>query len=162
MNNIYKKVTFNNWAIKVCIAWFVIFSLWWIVLHLLNASSGQILIWADLYNFIALFGVIVGLVIARKWGGFKSTLGRATIMFSFGLLCEWFAGTAGAYLVWKVGTVPYPSLSDIGAFGALIFYAIAVIFLAKASGARLSLRSYKGKLIAIIVPAILLSASFAI
>ena len=41
----------------------------------------------------------------------------------------------GSHTMTAVGTVPYPSLSDVGAFGALIFYAIGAIFLAKASGA---------------------------
>ena len=158
----FYETMLRDWRIKVSAVLFFIFSIWWTGLHLLNASSDQFQLWAALYQLTALFGAIAGLIIAKKWGGFKSTMGRATLMFSIGLLCEWFAQVAGSYLVWQVGTVPYPSLSDIGAFGALIFYAIGAIFLAKASGARILLRSYKGKFIAVLVPILFLGASFAI
>lgn len=163
MKGFYKTI-FRDPLFLISSALFVIFFLSWIVLHLLNASpvSVQVQIWTVSYQITAFFGGISGLVIARKWGGFKSTMGRAILMFSVGLLCQNLAQSAGSYLVWTTGTVPYPSLSDVGAFGALIFYAVAVIFLAKASGAHVSLRSYKGKLIAVLVPILFLSASFAI
>lgn len=160
--NSFNKAILRDSRIRISAALFVIFSLWWAGLHLFNASSVQVQIWTALYQLTALFGGVAGLVIARRWGGLKSMMGRAILMFSIGLLCELLAQSAGSYLVWQVGTVPYPSLSDVGAFGALIFYAIGVIFLAKASGARVSLRSYKGKLIAVIIPLLFLGASFAI
>ncbi len=158
----FYKTAIHETTFKVSCLLFLVFSIWWIILHLFDASATQILIWADLYHVTALFGAIAGLVISKKWGGFKSMLGRAIFMFSIGLLCESFAQSAGSYLAWKLGTVPYPSLSDVGAFGALIFYAVAVILLAKASGVHVSLRSYKGKLLAVIIPLLFLGASFAI
>lgn len=160
--NDFYNVVLRDGSFRISSALCIVLLLWWVALQLLNASPFQILIWADLYHVTALFGAIAGLLIARKWGGFKSTMGRATSMFSIGLLCQWFAQVAGIYLVWQTGTVPYPSLSDIGAFGALIFYAIGVIFLAQASGAHVSLRSYKGKFIAVIIPLLFLGASFTI
>ena len=158
----FYKTAIHETSFQISCGLFLIFSLWWAGLHIFDATSAQIQIWAVLYQVTAIFGGIVGLIIARKWGGFKSMLGRAIFMFSIGLLCESFAQSAGSYLAWKLGTVPYPSLSDVGAFGALIFYAIAVILLAKASGVRVSLRSYKGKFIAVLVPVLFLGASFAI
>jgi hypothetical protein len=161
MNSFYKAIREDR-LIKGSVALFLIVSLWWLVLQLTNASDTAVLIWADTYHITAIFGAIAGFAIARRWGGLKSMMGRAIIMFSIGLFCEWFAQVAGVYLVWKVGTVPYPSISDIGAFGAIIFYSVAVIYLAKASGARPSLKSYRGKLIAALVPILFLSSSFAI
>jgi len=123
MKSFYKTAIEDIYFNISCIL-FVVFSIWWIGLHFFNVSPIQIQIWAALYQLTALFGGIVGLFIAKKWGLFKSTMGRAIFMFSIGLLCESFAQSAGSYLVLKLGTVPYPSLSDVGAFGALIFYAI--------------------------------------
>ncbi len=149
---------------RISISIFAVFSIWWIVLQLLQASSTstEVQIWAGLYQITALFGSIAGFTIAKKWGGFHSMMGRAALMFSTGLFFQVIAQSAGTYLAWKVGTVPYPSLSDVGAFGALIFYAAGVIFLAKASGAHVSLRSYKGKFMAIIIPLLFLGSSFAV
>lgn len=157
----FYKVILRDASFKISAGLLSLFTVWWAALHLFDLPYGFTIAWAVSYQITALFGSIVGFLIARKWGGFQSTMGRAILMFSFGLLCQWFAQAAGNYYVWYIGTVPYPSLSDIGAFGALIFYALGVIFLAKTSGAHLSLRSYRGKLIAALVPLLFLSASFA-
>ena len=163
MKSFYKTAV-SNILFKISCILFLVFSVWWIVLQLLHVSSTslEVQIWAGLYQLTALFGSIAGFKIAKKWGGLKSMMGRATLMFSFGLFFEVIAQSAGTYLAWKLGTVPYPSLSDVGAFGALIFYAIGAIFLAKASGAHVLLRNYKGKLIVVLVPLLFLAASFVI
>lgn len=169
MGRFYKAVL-EDISFRVLCAIFLFFLLWrFVLLFLVSASDTDLWVttwysfwWGASYQVIALFGATVGLLITRNWGGFKSTMGRATLMFSIGLLCQWFAQVAGAYLVWQLGTVPYPSLSDIGAFGALIFYAVGAVYLAKASGAHVSLRSYEGKFIAAVVPLFFLTASFAI
>ena len=158
----FYKAVFRDNTFRISAVLFLIYSLWWVTLRFLHPTPTQVLIFADSYHVTALFGAIIGFSIARKWGGFQSMMGRAILMFSAGLLCEWFAQVTGIYLVWQVGTVPYPSLSDVGAVGALIFYAIGSIDLAKASGAHISLRSYSGKLIAALIPLLFLSASFAI
>src|ERR1035437_3968516 len=160
----FSRVVFQDTAFRISCLLFVIFSLWWSYLHLIGASLDQFQSWNGLYQLTALFGGIAGLIVAKKWGGFKSVMGRAAFMFSFGLLFEVIAQSAGYYYAYMstAGTVPYPSLSDVGAFGALIFYAVGVIFLAEASGAHVSLRSYKGKLIAVLLPVLFLSTSFAI
>lgn len=131
-------------------------------MHLTHVAVERFQTWNGLYQLTALFGAVVGLVISKKWGGVKSTMGRAILMFSLGLFFQVIAQSAGYYYTYisALGTVPYPSFSDFGAFGALIFYAIGAIFLAKASGVHISLQSYKGKLIALFVPAVILSVSF--
>lgn len=153
---------FQDTLIRISAALFVFFILWRIEMSIFNASQIEFQIWGVSYQVTALFGAIVGLTVASKWGGFRSTMGRATLMFSLGLFCESFAQTSGSYLAWQLGTVPYPSLSDVGAFGALIFYAIGVTLLARASGAHVSLRNYKGKLLLLLIPFVILGASYAI
>lgn len=166
----FSRALFHDPLFGVCLGLFLLFIVWRIVLiFFVSASDADIWFttwysfwWGGSYQLIALVGAIFGFMVSRKWGGLKSVMGRATFMFSVGLLGQWFAQAAGTYLVWQVGTVPYPSLSDIGAFGAIIFYAIGAVYIAKASGARVSLRSYKGKLIAIIVPILFLIFSFTV
>lgn len=160
----FYKTIFKNALFRISCALFAFFSLWWGYLHITHATLEQFQGWNGLYQLTALFGAISGLIISKKWGGLKSTMGRATLMFSTGLFFQVIAQSAGYYYAYMstAGTVPYPSLSDVGAFGALILYSIGVIFLAKASGAHISLRSYKGKLLAILIPILFLSVSFAI
>lgn len=158
----FYKALLEDRYFRVSFVLFVLFLLWWLALCLTNASSAQYKVWGYVYQITALFGAIVGLVISSKWSGLKSTIGRALLMFSTGLLFEWFAQAAGSFLTWQTGTVPYPSLSDVGAFGAMIFYAIGAIFLAKVSGARVSLRSSLSKIIAVIIPLSLLGFSYSI
>lgn len=161
MSGLYKALLQDRLA-RISGGLFAFFIVWWAALQILDSSHEQFQVWAALYQLIALYGGIVGFFIAKQWGGFRSMMGRAILMFSIGLLCESFAQIAGSYLVWSVGTVPYPSLSDVGAFGALIFYAAAVTLLAYASGAHVSLRGYKGKLLLLLIPFIILGASYTI
>ncbi|MDO8638013.1 MAG: hypothetical protein Q7R43_00430, partial [Candidatus Daviesbacteria bacterium] len=56
--------------------------------------------------------------------------------------------------------IPYPSLADIGFFGSVPFYVIGMIYIAKASGSRFSLNTITNKLQVVIIPTIILVASY--
>jgi hypothetical protein len=63
--------------------------------------------------------------------------------------------------VFKV-SIPYPSVGDIGYFGSVLFYIYAALQLAKAAGAKFSLRSHSKKVVAAILPLALLVASYVV
>ena len=48
-----------------------------------NISEHAGLIWAMIYNIVAIFGGISGVYLSRFWGGYKSIIGRAILAFSF-------------------------------------------------------------------------------
>ena len=111
-----------------------------------------------IYAFIALFGGISGLLIARKWGGIKSAVGRGISFFSLGLLGQFFGQVVWSYfnIVAKV-EVPYPSVADIGFFSIIPFYSLGMLSFAKAAGAKFSLKRLDGKIYALAFPLIIVA-----
>ncbi|OGG49871.1 hypothetical protein A2763_01625 [Candidatus Kaiserbacteria bacterium RIFCSPHIGHO2_01_FULL_54_36] len=113
-------------------------------------------------GFIPVFGGINGILIARKWGGFKSAVGRAIIFLSLGLIA-WGIGTyiySGIYNVILQVEVPYPSYADIGYVLALPLWALGMIHLSRATGAKYGLQSSGGKFALLIIPASVIAASY--
>ncbi|MCX6783536.1 MAG: hypothetical protein NT141_00470 [candidate division WWE3 bacterium] len=146
---------------KIAVVAFVLFTLWWLLLSRLPNDS----IWhgwfAGLYGIIALWGGINGILIACKWGGFKSTMGKALIALSVGLILQEFGQLAYSYYISILGIdVPYPSIGDAGFFGSIPFYALGVIFLAKAVGVQISFKSFNKKWLSLILPVGLLALSY--
>jgi hypothetical protein len=85
------------------------------------------------------------------------------MFFSLGL----FAQEAGQliyayYIVVSKIQIPYPSWGDVAYFGSTLLYIIAALYLAKAAGAKLSLKSMKYKTITVIIPVAILVASYLI
>ena len=112
--------------------------------------------WGSTYQVLAILGGIVGLFVAKRWG-FKSLLGKAILFFSIGLLLQSFGQTVDSYYNFFLNaTIPYPSLGDVGFMGSVFAYIIASVFLLKATGIKVSIKSVKGKAIVIGLPLIVL------
>jgi len=113
------------------------------------------------YGVIALWGGVWGLIIAREWGGFRSLLGRAIVMFSLGLFAQEFGQCAYTFYIFILHIdVPYPSIGDIGFFATIPFYIYGAYLLARVAGVKISMSSYKSKLQAILIPAIMLLIAY--
>lgn len=91
-------------------------------------------VYTNIYAVIALFGGIFGLVTAKAWGGFKSVLGKALICLSSGLLLTVGGQLMNSYyvVVQELEELPYPSVAEIGFFGAVILYIVGALYIAKA------------------------------
>lgn len=134
------------------------------ILFFLNISSSPA---HNLYGvlflgFIPVVGGINGLFIAREWGFFKSAVGRAITFLSLGLI-SWGFGTyifSGVYNFLLGIEVPYPSWADVGYVLALPLWAIGMIQLSRATGAKYGLRSLEGKSLLLIIPAIVVILSY--
>ena len=121
----------------------------------------------DLYGvlflgFIPVVGGINGLLIARRWGSFQSTVGRAIIFLSLGLI-SWGLGTyifSGVYNFLLQIEVPYPSLADAWYIISLPLWAIGMIQLSRAMGAKYGLRSSKGKAALLVIPILIIIISY--
>lgn len=151
----------------VAFALFAIFTIWWVDIHFIQHAVGS----NDLankrftvsYGIIALYGGIIGLLAAKKWGGAKSLLGRTIILFSIGLLMQEAGQLFYTYYIYFQHTeVPYPSLGDIGFFGSVIFYIAGTISLTKIAGAKFSLHNYFNRAIIFILPLAMLATSYAV
>jgi len=113
------------------------------------------------YGLIALWGGVVGLWVSRKWGGYKSVVGRAILMFSLGLLAQEFGqATYSIYDAFLNVEIPYPSIGDVGWFLTIPFYFYGAWLLGKASGTKISLKTLGGKLLAFLVPVAMLAVTY--
>jgi len=127
---------------------------WWFSIFIRGLTDSiENEVFTSVYFVVALWGGIAGLVVSKRWGGYKSILGRAIGAFALGLLGQAFGQIVFNFylIVLKVDT-PYPSIADIGFFSTGLFYGYGAIQLMKVAGANFSLRNYKGKAIAIIIP----------
>jgi ABC-type Na+ efflux pump permease subunit len=115
------------------------------------------------YGIIALWGGLGGLLIAQKWGGWSSVMGKAIILLSCGLLAQEFGQLVFSYYnIYAHIEVPYPSLADVGFMGSIFFYAAGMIMLGKAAGITYSLNKVSGKLQIILIPLAMLVVSYSL
>lgn len=161
MKNDIRQASAKSWQIQVAFFLFLVMLIWWVGLHALNASDFAKMIWGASYQAVAIWGAIWGLIIAKTWGGVRSVMGRAILAFSVGLLLQDFGQTAFFYYnMFGNVDIPYPSIADLGYFGSIPFYIYGAVMLAQASGAKMSLKSLAGQLIALVVPLAMLAASY--
>lgn len=139
---------------KIVFSYFVLVAIWWLVLYLLNIKYN---IHNYLYQFgfglIPLLGGLSGIVKSKKWGFLRSKVGSAVFFISSGLVSWGLGQMAWSFynIVLKI-EVPYPSLADVGYIGAVPLWAIGIVYLSKATGARFSLKKIHGKIFLFIIP----------
>lgn len=144
---------------------FLSFLTFWVILAVkgLQGETHSAEIFSALYGLMALFGGLVGLKVSKRWGGFKSLIGRSVMYMSLGLLAQELGQvTYSAYTYIFHQEIPYPSLGDIGFYGSAILYTLAAFTLIKALSTKGMLSSKKNRLAAAIIPLILLSVSYLI
>jgi len=121
----------------------------------------------DLYGvlflgFIPLLGGINGLVIAQRWGGTRSAVGRGIWFLSLSLI-SWALGTyifSGVYNFLLQVEVPYPSFADVGYVLSLPLWVIGIVELSRATGAQYGLRSSRGKFLFFLIPIAIIVVSY--
>lgn len=150
---------------KIVLVSFVLLSIWWFILRFLHLpnDSNENQLFAAVYGLIALVGGTWGMVISLRWGGFHSVMGKSIFFFAIGLLFQEIGQILYSYYIYFLKiAVPYPSIGDFFFYGTIPFYIIAVVYLAKASGIHISLRSFKNKLQAVLIPLGVLTLSYLI
>lgn len=131
---------------------------------LLNFAGLKISFWNYLWNFSVSFfllpGGIAGFFIAKSWGLFNSSIGKAVFFLSAGLL-SWGIGnvTWSYYNFFKGVALPYPSLSDIGFILSYPLWTIGMIYLPHAIGGKFSFRK-KYRIILFLIPLFVLTLSY--
>ncbi len=147
---------------RLTILLFIVLSIWWVFIFLGGTKEAPVNhIFGFIYGGFSLWGAIIGVKIAKKWGGFKSLMGKALYFLAFGLILQAF----GQYSFWffnfflKV-EVPYPGIPDIGYFGTIPFYIYAAFILAKISGVSVSIKSFRSKFQAVAIPIVMLGIGY--
>jgi hypothetical protein len=153
----------KEWQAKVTLGVFITFSLFWIVLQL-GILDGKTIFghsyftfFGIIYGIMALWGGICGFYVAQGWGFTKSIMGKAIVMFSVGLFAQEFGQISLSFIDYVLN-IPgaYPSIGDIGFFGTIPLYIVGILFLAKASGVKIGLRSFVNKIQAVVIPLVAL------
>lgn len=153
----------RNKLIVLVIALFAGLSAWWLWLYFGGyvGETDQAERFSSAYGVMALCGGLIGLSVSKKWGGFKSLIGKFTIFISLGLLAQEFGQiTYSLYTYLFHVEIPYPSVGDVGYFGSVVFYCIAVIYLIKALKLKTTLTSTTNKILVVLIPLILLGSSY--
>lgn len=152
----------KEWQAQVAIILLIILTCWWVILLLSGVKeTSQNYLFGATYGLMAVWGGAWGVINARKWGFIKSIMGRAVLVLSLGLLFEEFGQLVFSYYnLFANVIVPYPSLADLGFFGIIPLYSYGAFLLAKASGIKVSLRSFKNKIQAFLIPLAMLSVGY--
>lgn len=141
-----------------------LYSSWWLI-NFFFGQPGDLSheIYSDTYWIVALVGVLYGYSVAKLWGGHKSILGKALILFTLGLLGQVVGQIIYSYFALvKHIDAPYPSLGDVGFFGSVLLYIVAVLMLSKALGIHFRSGGKTQRVISIAAPLALLVGSYAI
>lgn len=114
-----------------------------------------------LMTTIPLFGGIIGLSIAKKWGMFSSVFGRSVFALSLGTIA-WGSGMIvwNYYLFFTDIEVPYPSVADGVFILSWPLWALGVIYIGKVIGVKYGFKKLKGKLVAIFGPLFAIIVSY--
>jgi len=126
---------------------------YWVFLLFTNPTND---IFYNLFGFFLMFlpliGVVVGLSISKQWDGLKSKVGRSLIFVSLSLLM-WFLGQS-SYLFYslRTGDVPFPGLPDYFFIFIDPFYAFALFWILKYSGAASNIKRSWAHLVLLVVP----------
>jgi hypothetical protein len=159
-----KKIPSKSIMRGVLFTLFSIMTMWWLFLNPFSTDPNldhMKYVWGSLYQLLAIWGGILGIIISQSYGGIKSLLGKSIIFFSLGLLFQAFGQSIYSYYnLFANVQAPYPSAGDIGFFGSIIMYIIAVVCLAKVSGVTFSLKSYLQKIQAFLIPIVMLGLSY--
>ncbi|OGD93293.1 hypothetical protein A2697_03030 [Candidatus Curtissbacteria bacterium RIFCSPHIGHO2_01_FULL_41_44] len=147
----------RNKFVIIFIFLLAIFVVLWVRIQILGIRDTNENYFFNFYSIIPIFGAFVGWLVAARFGGLKSVLGRAISMLAAGLLAWGLGGFVWLWynLVFQV-PVPQPSLADYLFVGAYIFWAFGTIYLAKAAGIRFfPQETFAGKTILVVVPVLL-------
>lgn len=142
---------------------FIIITGWWITIKPFNHDlfNDEKHLWTASYVLISFLGSVFGLMISGYWGGYKSTLGRSILALSIGLLLQTFGQLVyNFYTLIQHIEAPYPSLGDLGYFGSIPAYIYGVVLLGHGAGLRFSLKSFKTKMLAVLLPTLMLGFSY--
>lgn len=152
----------RNKYLLALLGYYLLIAVWWTWLNIAGKTGTlDSYIYGGAYAILALVGGIIGLYFSRAWGGWNSIMGKGIIFLALGLFGEAFGQLTWTFYNSIIQVeVPYPSIADIGYFSIIPFYALAMYNFAKASGAKLSLRAYLGKLQVVLIPLLMLTVSY--
>lgn len=129
--------------------------------YITGTVDNNINLYSNTYGIIPLLGGAYGLLIASRWGGMGSAVGKAILLLSLGLLTWGIGMVVWLYYNIVVGVeIPYPSLADAAFIVSWPLWGFGAAFLSVAMGATFGLKSIKGRIIAFVAPVVGIAVSY--
>jgi len=151
----------SKYLIWFAVMLYTVLALFWLYASLTHKTGDYRLAFGATYGLMALTGAVVGFSKAGQWGGRKSTMGLTILFLAIGLAFAEFGQLVFSYYnIVKQVEIPYPSLADVGFFGSIPLYILGALYLGHTSGVKLSLKKPGIKLVAVIVPALLVFSAY--
>lgn len=146
----------------VIFVYFLALSIWWFSIQsrgLVDTSENYY--YGLIYGLLPMLGGLIGVYNARKWGFFRSYLGKSLLFLSFGLM-TWSVGNIiyAYYNLVESIEVPYPSIADFIYILSWPLWAIGLVNLLRTTGMRFRLRVLKDKLLLFIIPVLVFLSSY--
>lgn len=156
------KKTRNHFSSEVIVSVFAVMVVWWLLIaarHLQNTVEN--FLFGATLGVLPIVGALFGLTNTQRWGWLKSSMGKATLFLSAGLI-TWGVGTLvfAYYNIVLQIAVPYPSLADAFYIMSWPLWGIGIFHLSKATGAKYGLKSLAGKYILLFVPLVVVILSY--
>jgi hypothetical protein len=152
----------TNLAQRISIAFFSGLLIFWIVLLLKNTYHTSPSFYFSLgMSILPLVGGLGAMYKSREWKTMESFVGKGIFFLGLGIFCWGVGGLIWAYFNFIEGIpAPYPSVADLFYGPSVFFYAVGVVYLARASGADLGLRRKYAKLAITIVSSTMFVLSY--
>lgn len=149
--------------VKILLVYYGFIVVWWVIFYLfgIKETLGNYL-YQFAFGLIPLIGGILGIIKSKIWGFWHSSVGSALFFISAGLV-TWGIGQMFWSVLYNIllkVEIPYPSLADAGYILSWPLWAVGMIKLSSATGAKFSLNKVKGKLILLTIPLILITLSY--
>ena len=94
----------KEWQAKFAVILFVLLSVFWLLLQT-PFFNGQMIFghsyqkfFGAIYGLVALWGGVWGIIFSKEWGGTRSLIGKAMIVFSIGLFAQEFGQASYSYI----------------------------------------------------------------
>lgn len=150
----------NTFISVLCLS-FVFFIGWFLWLYFEDTGSATSNFYSNTYGIIPLLGGVYGLVMASRWNGFRSTVGKAVIFLSLGLVTWGLGMVIWLYFNIILGVeIPYPSLADAAFIISWPLWTVGAAYLSIATGVRFGLEGLRGKIGLVIVPFAIIAFSY--
>ncbi len=143
---------------KLVSAYLIFLVIYWVVLYFSQQTTSVYnFLYSFLFSLVPLIGGVVAMPSAKRWGGFRTAIGKAIFFIGLGLFA-WGAGSmVWSYYNFFLGEpAPYPSLADLGFAPSIFFYGLGAVYLSRATGAKFGWRNNYAKL-AVVIAAVAIS-----
>lgn len=147
---------------KIVIAIFIGMVAWWLFITFNSyQNTTNNFLYGAVLGLLPIVSSIFGFINAKKWGGFRSVMGRAVTFLSVGLL-TWGIGTLvfAYYNIFLNVEVPYPSIADAFYIISWPLWIVSMVNFSKATGVKFQLKRISGRLAFFIIPLITIGISY--